>query len=235
MTSPANLMDLKVRIAVFGSFHRGYQVLAEMLHGPLARLVQVVGVATDDPSRTFVSPHKRVWQYPHERYEELMVRELAESAGLEVFDGRVKTPEFYAIFERQWRPEICIMATFGQRIDARLFECPRLGFYNLHPCQDDGWPSRYVGGNPFAALLAEGREYAVIAMHRVDADFDSGELIAYSEPFYFPEHTTVVEMHKITAPGAARLAVRELERIILSARPSIGAPPLPLAAGTAGH
>ena len=207
----------KVRLAVFGSFYRGREVLREALHGPLARLVQVVGVATDDPSQSYVSPHKRVWQYPHEPWEERMVTELAEAAGIEVYDGRVKTEEFYALFSQRWRPDLCIMATFGQRIDAHLFDYPRLGFYNLHPCLDDGWPSRYRGGNPFAALMAEGRTHGVIALHRVDADFDTGELIAYSPPFPLPPDASVVEMHKLTAPVAAELAARELERIILAA------------------
>ncbi len=210
----------KVRLAVFGSFYRGYHLLQEMLNGSLNSWVKVVGVATDNPDYSFVSPHKRVWQYPHERHEELMVRRCAESAYIEVYDGRVKTPEFYNIFENRWQPEICIMGTFGQRIDVRLYEFPRLGFYNLHPCLHDHWPSRYVGGNPFSALLAERKDYAVIAMHRVDADFDTRELIAYSERFYFPEPTNVVDMHKITAPAAARLAARELQRIIADARPS---------------
>lgn len=208
----------KVRLAVFGSFYRGREVLREALHGSLARLVEVVGVATDDPTQSYVSPHKRVWQYPHEPWEERMVAEMAEAAGIEVYTGRVKTDAFRALFRQRWRPELCIMATFGQLIDPPLFDFPRLGFYNLHPCLDDGWPSRYRGGNPFAALMAEGRSRTVIALHRVDADFDTGELIAYSRPCPLSPDASVVEMHKITAPLAAELTARELERIILAAR-----------------
>ena len=221
------LPEEKIRLAVLGSFYRGREVLREALQGRLARHVQVVGVATDAPTQSYVSPGKRVWQYPHEPWEERMVTELAEAAGIEVYDGRVKTEEFYALFSQRWRPDLCIMATFGQRIDARLFEYPRLGFYNLHPCLDDAWPSRYRGGNPFAALLAEGRTHGVIAMHRVDADFDTGELIAYSPPFPLHPDAGVVELHKLTAPVAAELAARELERIILAARPAPSRPPDP--------
>jgi len=232
------LPEDKIRLAVFGSFYRGREVLQEALQGRLARLVRVVGVATDAPAQSYVSPRKRVWQYPHEPWEERMVTELAESAGIQVYDGRIKIEEFYALFSQRWRPDLCIMATFGQRIDARLFEYPRLGFYNLHPCLDDAWPSRYRGGNPFAALMAEGRTYGVIALHRVDADFDTGELIAYSPPFPLHPKVSVVELHKLTAPVAAELAARELERIILVARstpsrqpdPGLGQGPSPVVA-----
>jgi methionyl-tRNA formyltransferase len=200
----------RTRVAVFGSFYRGLHVLQALLEGELASRVQVVGVATDDPAQSFVSPRKRVWQYPHERHEELMVRCCAEQAGIEVWDGRVKTPEFYRLYETCWRPELCVMATFGQRIDARLHQFPRLGFYNLHPCIEDGWPSRYVGGNPFEALQRDGHRHAVLALHHVDDGFDTGALVAYSERIPLPEGAGVVELHRLTAPVAARLVNREL-------------------------
>ena len=41
----------KCRIAVFGSFYRGFYLLNELLHGQFERAsVCVVGVATDDPT-----------------------------------------------------------------------------------------------------------------------------------------------------------------------------------------
>lgn len=203
-----------VRVAVFGSFHRGYHVLHALLAGELAGRVEVVGVATDDPDQAFVSPGKRVWQYPHSAAERSMVARLADEHCVAVWKGRVKTPEFYALFEQQWRPDVVVMATFGQKIDARLFGFPRLGFFNLHPCLDDGWPSRYVGGNPFRKLLDDGSPYCVIAMHQVDDGFDTGPLLAFSERIAVPPGAGVVDLHKLTAPVAARLAVRELSRLL---------------------
>lgn len=208
----------RVRVAVFGSFYRGLHVLQALLQGPLSDRVQVVGVATDDPTQPFVSPHKRVWQYPHERQEELMVRQCAEKAGIEVYQGRVKTPEFYALYEQSWQPELCIMATFGQRIDHRLHQYPRLGFFNLHPCLDDGWPSKYVGGNPFDALVRDGHRQAVLALHHVDDGFDTGALVAYSERIDLPEQASVVDLHRLTAPVAAALVTRELSPLLDRAR-----------------
>jgi len=204
----------RTRLALFGSFYRGLHVLESLLNGKLSSRVQVVGVATDDPTQSFVSPHKRVWQYPHEPHEEVMVRQCAESAGIHVYQGRVKTPSFYELYENTWRPELCIMATFGQRIDARLHQHPRLGFFNLHPCIDDHWPSRYVGGNPFDALRRDGHRQAVIALHHVDDGFDTGALVAYSERIDMPEHASVVDLHRLTAPVAAALVTREIGKLL---------------------
>jgi methionyl-tRNA formyltransferase len=204
----------KIRVAVFGSFYRGFYVLSDLLIGALSEKVCVVGVATDDPGSSFISAGKRVWQYPHTEHEQTMVASLAQSAGIEVYRDRVKTQQFYDILDQHWKPDLCIMATFGQKINARLFEAPSLGFFNLHPCIDDGWPSRYVGGNPFQHLLDEKMPYAQVAMHRVDDGFDTGELIAYSEKLSIPPCASVVDLHKITSPTAARLASLEIGKII---------------------
>lgn len=206
--------EAKVRIAVFGSFYRGFHVLSELLKGPLGARVQVVGVATDDVGAPFISRARRVWAYPHRPEEETMVEQLALAHHVPVFKGRVKTAQFYRLYEQDWRPDICIAATFGQRIDARLFGYPELGFYNLHPCVEDGWPSRYAGPNPFQALLDDESDHAVIAMHQVDDGFDTGKLLSLSGKIYFTPGVSVVDLHKTTSPLAAKFFADELDKLL---------------------
>lgn len=203
----------KIKIVVFGSFYRGYYMLNELLHGPHKDDFQVVGVATDDVAQTFISAAKRVWQYPHLPEEETMVERHAQQEGVPVYKGRVKSDHFYELYEQDWMPDMCISATFGQRIDAQLFNFPKLGFFNIHPCLDDGWPSKYAGPNPFQALRDDGRDHTRAALHRVDIGFDTGELVAMSAPVAMPAHATVVDMHKMTSPVFARFAAPELLRL----------------------
>lgn len=203
----------KLNIAVFGSFYRGYYVLDELLHGPLKEHFNVVGVASDDVSESFISSQVRVWQYPHLPDEELLVERRTNELGLPFYKGRVKSEFFYDMYEQQWAPDICISATFGQRIDARLFNFPRLGFFNIHPCIEDGWPSKYAGPNPFQALMDDGHNHTKAALHRVDDGFDTGELVAMSPRVAIPPSATVVDMHKISSPVFARFAVYELARL----------------------
>lgn len=195
-----------LRLAVFGSFYRGYYVLSEMLSGPLSPFIDVVGVATDDPRAGYVSPGRRVWQYEHDTRDETMVKDLAAGNGLEPYTGRVNCEAFQQLFETQWKPDICLMATFGQRIGAPLFNYPAGGFYNFHPSDLGGWPSRYAGGNPFRHMIDDGARSCVITMHHVDAGFDSGEIVARSPAIYIPGHVSVVDMHKISSPTAGILA-----------------------------
>lgn len=204
----------RMRVALFGSFYRGFFVLSELLHGAIKDKIDVVGVATDDPGSGFINAHARLWQYPHTTEEETMVRDLARASEVPVYSGRISSEIFFQQFRNDWQPDLCIMATFGQRIPPHLFEWPRLGFYNLHPCTDDGWPSRYAGGNPFAAMAAQREPWVRIALHRVDSGFDTGELIAYSEPIAYPPNASVIDMHKITAASAAHLACSHLSSFV---------------------
>ena len=203
----------KIRIAVFGSFYRGYFVLDELLRGPFKDLFNVVGVATDDAQQTFISRHKRVWQYPHTELEETMVEKLAHQHLIEVYKGRVKNEAFYKLYENEWSPDYAISATFGQRIDARLFNYPKLGFFNIHPCTEDGWPSKYADPNPFKALMEDGHSYTSAALHKVDDGFDTGELVAMSPRIAIPPGASVVDMHKISSPVIAKFAIPELVKL----------------------
>ena len=193
----------RIRVALFGSYYRGFFVLNELLNGPLKDRLTVVGVATDDPTANFVSVGKRVWRYGYSNDERELVKSLAASAGLRAYDARVKTEAFYRLYEDVWQPDLCLMATFGQRIDERLFTYPRFGFINLHPSDDDEWPSRYAGPDPFSEMLKDDCANCVITLHRVDNGFDTGERLLVSDTIPIPSGASVIDMHKISAPFAA--------------------------------
>lgn len=203
-----------IRVMMFGSFYRGFAVLNELLHGPLKGQIQVVAVATDDPTQTFISAHKRVWQYGYTEDEGSMVRDLAIDSGIPVYQDRVKSEEFYNLYENEYKPNLCIMATFGQMIDERLFSYPSLGFYNLHPSDDDGWPSIYAGPNPFRMMLDDRRESCVVSIHKVDGDFDTGKRIGVSETVYIPPGVEPKDLHKMTSTIAALLVREQIINII---------------------
>ena len=188
----------KTRVAVFGSFMGGYHVLKELLLGPLADRLDVVGVATDDPTQTFTHASVRLWHYPHRREDEVMTPRFAGEHGLPAFTGRVKTPEFLAMFLDEWQPELCLMATFGQKIPTALINYPALGFYNFHHSADT-WPS-YPGPDPIAAMVRDGRKHLVLTVHKVTDVIDGGEFIARSHPVEIPDGINAVGMHRITWP-----------------------------------
>jgi methionyl-tRNA formyltransferase len=188
----------KTRVAVFGSFMGGHYVLQELFSVPLASRVTVVGVATDDPTQPFTHPTVRLWKYAHSREDELLVPRFAAEHGLPVFTGRVKMPEFFEIFLDNWQPQLCLMATFGQKIPTALINYPSLGFFNFHHSADT-WPS-YPGPDPIAAMVRAGRKYLVLTIHKVTDVIDGGEFVARSHPVAIPDGINAIGMHRITWP-----------------------------------
>ena len=202
----------KVRVAVFGSFHGGYHVLSELLQPPLAEQVTVVGVATDDITQPFVHADVRLWKYPHTRAEELLVPQFAGAHGLPVYTGRVKTQEFERMFVEEWKPDLCLMATFGQMIPRHIFEVPCLGFYNFHH-SDEVWPS-YPGPDPIRDMMRDGKKHVVITMHKVTAVLDGGAAVGRSHKVPLPPDANAVKVHRITWPQMGPFIHRQVDAIL---------------------
>ena len=214
----------KTRVAVFGSFMGGYHVLKELLFGPLASRVAVVGVATDDPTQPYTHPGVRLWHYPHAREDELLVPGFAAEQGLPVFTGRVKTPEFFEMFMDDWQPSLCLMATFGQKIPTALINYPSLGFFNFHH-SGETWPS-YPGPDPIAAMVRDGRTHLVLTIHKVTDVIDGGEFVARSHRVAIPEGINAIEMHRITWPQMGPFIRRSVGAMLTAAEPMCAGAPL---------
>lgn len=212
---PTNLYNdsiPKTRIVVFGSFHGGYHVLSELLEPPLADAVTVVGVATDDPRQTFTHPDVRLWKYPHTEAEEQLVPSLALENELPVYTGRVKTPEFERMFVNEWKPDLCLMVTFGQKIPKSIFQVPGLGFYNFHH-SDEVWPS-YPGPDPVAGMVRDGKTHVVITMHDVTEVLEGGVMFARSHKIALPPDANAVKVHRITWPQMGGFIRQQVKRAI---------------------
>jgi methionyl-tRNA formyltransferase len=189
----------------------GYHVLTELLFGDLADRIEIVGVATDDPAQPHTNAKVRLWKYPHTADDETRVPRFALSRKLPVFTGRVKSPEFHDLMMNDWRPDLCLMATFGQKIPQKLIELPRRGFFNFHH-SGPVWPS-YPGPDPIAAMQRDGLKHLVLTMHKVSEVIDDGEFVARSHPVAIPSGINAIEMHRITWPqmhGFIRRAVGEI-------------------------
>ena len=200
----------RARVAVFGSFYGGYHVLRELLKPPLAELVTVVGVATDELAQPFIHADVRLWKYPHTREEELMTPRFADAHGLPVYTCRVKSPEFQQMFVEEWKPDLCLMATFGQMIPRSIFEVPRLGFYNFHH-SDVTWPS-YPGSDPIRDMVRDGKTHVVITMHQVTEVLDGGVAVARSHKVTLPPDANAVKVHRLTWPQMGPFIRREVLR-----------------------
>lgn len=250
----SNTQTPKTRVVIFGSFHRGYNILHEMLRDEeLMKHIDIVGVATDDPQQPYVSAKKRVWRHPHDKVDEMKIELLAQNNKIPVYKGRIKPPakplkdpkkqaeaekeaeHFRKMLKEEWKPDIIYMGTFGQQIDETIINTPPLGMFNLHPSDEEPWPS-CVGPQPFEEIFKKHEEdarrgrNAVIVLHHVNEEFDNGDMACCSEKIPVPYEDMkdmelgekVVYMHRHTSPAAGRLAVNHLRsQIGLALKPAL--------------
>ena len=211
----------RARVVVFGSFMGGYHVLSELIFGELSGRVQVVGIATDDPSQPYTNAKVRLWRHPHTTADETLVRQFAASLDIPVFTGRVKSPEFQELMAQDWSPDLCLMATFGQKIPKHIIEVPRLGFFNFHH-SGPTWPSYprpapncdNQPAGPIGDMQRDGQSHLVLTMHRVNELIDDGEFFARSHPVAIPPGINALEMHRITWPLMGRFIRRSVNEIL---------------------
>ena len=219
-------MHGRIRTVVFGSLYGGLHILNYLNSEELKPLIHVVGVATDDPRNPLTHPEVRLWRFAHTWDEEFMVRNAASKLGLPVYTGSVRNSHFQHIFQTDWNPQLCLMATYGQKIPRRLHRYPRLGFYNFHH-SDTSWPS-YPGPNPIEEMIRDGKTHLVLTMHEVSDTIDDGRFVARSRPIPIPKHSDAIRMHQVSWPTVKGFIIREVRKIATRYKGPIQAIPLAL-------
>jgi methionyl-tRNA formyltransferase len=165
----------------------------------LERLVlnqyQVVAVYTQPDSRvgrgrTLVSPP---------------VKLAARSLGLEVAQPP-SLKEARAVEQlAQFRPEVIVVAAFGQILPRSLLDIPRFGAVNVHP----SLLPRFRGASPVASAILAGDEFSGVSIMLMDEGLDTGPVLARAQIPIAALDTTGSLTNKLSLLGA-RLLVEAL-------------------------
>jgi methionyl-tRNA formyltransferase len=126
------------------------------------------------------------------------VKRLALDHGLTVFQPEtVNTPEFEARL-RELRPEVGVVAAFGQLLAPRVLQIPAHGYLNVHASLLPRWR----GASPItAAILADDAETGVTIM-LVDEGLDTGPVLAPMTCEIHPDDTAATLEEKLSTLGA---------------------------------
>jgi methionyl-tRNA formyltransferase len=100
-----------------------------------------------------------------------------------------------------WRPEIIVVAAFGQLLPAAVLDLPPHGCLNVHasllPC--------YRGAAPIAAAILSGDEVTGITIMQMDEGLDTGPILAQANCPIAPDDTTGSLTVKLAELGAQLL------------------------------
>jgi methionyl-tRNA formyltransferase len=162
---------------------------------PLEKLVgngyQVVGVYTrpDKPAgrgRTTVSPP---------------VKLAAKSLGLEVVQPPSLKDAGAVEKLKQLKPDVIVVAAFGQILPRAVLDIPRLGAVNVHP----SLLPRFRGASPAAAAILAGDEFTGVSIMLMDEGMDTGPILARAQVPISAVDTTGSLTAKLSSVGASLL------------------------------
>ena len=129
--------------------------------------------------------------------------------------ARVRAAEAIAAIAG-WRPELGVLADYGQIIPPALLDLPRHGILNVHP---SALP-RHRGASPIAATIASGDRAAAVSLIRMDEGLDTGPIIA-GESWPLEGRETAPELEAEAARRGAALLVVTLGDWIAGRLPAI--------------
>jgi methionyl-tRNA formyltransferase len=141
-----------------------------------------------------------------------MVPRFAAAMEIPLWTGRVKSSEFLELFTEDWAPDLCLMATFGQKIPPAIFTVPELGFFNFHH-SDVTWPS-YPGPDPIAGMQKDGKTEVVLTLHEVTDVIDGGRFVARSQRVPLPPEVNAIQLHRITWPQMGPFIRAQVQRFV---------------------
>ena len=166
----------------------------------LAERYSVVGVVTqpDRPAgrgRTMTAP---------------AIKSLAESLGLPVIQPRrLREPEAMQHLS-DWKPDLIVVAAFGQILRQDVLELPPKGCINVHASLLPRWR----GAAPIQAAILNGDPVTGVSIMKMDAGIDTGDTLSQRTIPILPDDTAGSLSERLALAGA-ELLIESLPPYIL--------------------
>ncbi len=130
------------------------------------------------------------------------VKALAEELGLPLIQPRrLREPEAMQQL-LDWKPELIIVAAFGQILRAEILELPAYGCVNVHASLLPRWR----GAAPIHAAILSGDTQSGVTIMRMDAGIDTGPILSQKAVPILPDDTTASLGERLAQLGAELVA-----------------------------
>jgi methionyl-tRNA formyltransferase len=136
------------------------------------------------------------------------MKTIAGEHGIPIFQpDSINTPEGVAGL-REFKPDLLVVAAYGQILSREVLEIARLGGVNVHA----SLLPRYRGAAPIAWAIYHGETVTGVTIIRMSVSLDAGDMLAQEETLIAPDETTGEVEARLAVVGA-RLAVNVIERM----------------------
>ncbi len=129
------------------------------------------------------------------------LKTLAQNCGLPAFAPADASAEPFVAQMSALRPDLIVVAAYGQFLKANLLAVPRLGTVNVHP----SLLPKYRGASPIQWALANGETETGVSVLYVTPKMDAGDVLAQEAHPIGPDDTFCTLEPKLAAQGAALL------------------------------
>lgn len=130
------------------------------------------------------------------------VKRVAVQRSLPVYQPRsLSGPEAVARLA-EWRPELIVVAAFGQILAEDVLDLPPLGCINVHASLLPRWR----GAAPVAAAILAGDEVTGVTIMKMDAGLDTGPILSQREEPIRSDDTRATLTERLAFVGAELLA-----------------------------
>jgi methionyl-tRNA formyltransferase len=119
----------------------------------------------------------------------------------------INTPEGIAQL-REWRPDLLVVAAYGQILSRDVLAVPPQGGINVHA----SLLPKYRGAAPIAWAIYHGETQVGVTIIRMSAGLDAGDMLA-QEAVEISLNETAGDVEARLAPIGARLAMQVIEQI----------------------
>lgn len=137
------------------------------------------------------------------------VKELAQSAGIPVFQPeRIKREEGVAML-KGCAPDLCVTAAFGQLLSQEILDIPPLGTINVH----SSLLPRHRGSAPINWSIIKGDQVTGVTTMFTDKGMDTGDILLTRETLIGPRENAGELTDRLAVMGAELLieTIRALE------------------------
>lgn len=136
------------------------------------------------------------------------VKEAAQALGIPVFQpARVRDSEFMEEMCRI-RPDLIVVAAFGQILPEELLNLPAFGCVNIHA----SLLPKYRGAAPIQHAVLNGEKESGVTIMRMGTGLDTGDMIAKEAVSLAPDETGGTLFDRLSAAGA-ELLIRTLPSV----------------------
>jgi len=129
------------------------------------------------------------------------VKEAAEALGLTVLQPEsIGSPEALAQLV-DFKPDLIVVAAFGQILPKAVLAIPRLGSVNVHA----SLLPKFRGAAPVAAAILAGEDFTGVSIMLIEEKLDSGPVLARAQVSIADSDTTASLTEKLSIVGAGLL------------------------------